>query len=861
MANDQELLIRINGTAKNFTEELDKVRKKTEDLEKALIKTAKVSAAGFTALIGVIAATTARFAKFEKGFTNVVTLLDKSSFTTKTLAKGIDDLKGEVISLGAESGESFETLNQGLFDLVSSGVAAESSIDALTAATELAIAGATTTDVAVKALAATFTSFGKEAGTAREISEKFFTAQKFGVTTVAELASEFNKVAGISKELGLSFDETLASLSSLTANGAKPTTVAASELRAALNAIILVQGKLKNESAAVQDALSLQNIRQRGLIASLDLLKEATGGNVVEIQRLLGSSEALGTVLSLTGAQSDLVKKQIKELGDEEKRAATFTEALNVKNATSERAFKRLGTSVDAAATVLGEQFAPVVNTSANALAEIVKVFVGLNPLFIKAIAVVIGLSAALFGTVTIVALATLGYIKFKALLIATNAATKIAAISQGALNFVVGVGDKILKLFRITTLASATAVRVLAGATGIGLLVVALGFLLLNYKKIVPATIATFKAAGTFIKAFVQKAGEQLSALGSILVGVFTFDIAKIKSGLDTLKDNLINGLVDIGKKTAGAFNVAFAEALQADAPEIGEAKKDEEDESKKDEKAEQDLQRIRDEGETKRELLIEEREKDAALIASFDQLTVDNQVALSKKDLDNAKKTIKTKRKIRNDFAKEQLATRIKENNTFLAEQERFGTTFATINRVVNSEEVKNADKASKLLVGLQRSKNSQLKAIGKSSALVQIGISTARGAVDAFTSFAKFGPIGAALGAAAAAAIVLFGAEQAGSVIKAQGGGIVPNAIGGQRDRVNILAEPGELIVPAALTPSFLQTAGRPDPGEDVGAEEIDLTINLKGDAVEMFEIDVVRRQAQGISKLPDLGLRSS
>ena len=131
MANDNELLIRINGTAKQFIDELDRVGKKTQDLQKGLTTVAKTSAVAFTALAGAVGATVARFSAFEKTFSNVQTLLDKSSFSTKTLTQGVNDLRKGVIALGAETGESFEDLNKGLFDLVSAGVDADNAVETL----------------------------------------------------------------------------------------------------------------------------------------------------------------------------------------------------------------------------------------------------------------------------------------------------------------------------------------------------------------------------------------------------------------------------------------------------------------------------------------------------------------------------------------------------------------------------------------------------------------------------------------------------------------------------------------------------------------------------------------------------------
>jgi len=326
---------------------------KVLDKTKTLLKGLSVAVVAFAA------ASLKAFGTFEDKFTNVVTLLDEGSFKTKTLTKGIDDLKKGVLALSAETGESFDDLNQGLFDLISAGVKADDAMDALRVATDLAAAGGTNTAVSVKALTASLTSFGSEAGTAQEIAEKFFTAQKFGVTTVEELAREFNKVAGLSKELGLSFDETLASATALTANGAKPTSVAFTEMRAVLVSVINAQKRLKDESPAVQKAFSLQNVKTKGLNQALKETFAALGGNTVKFKALLESAEAYGAAVSLTGAQSELTAKILKEMGDETNRAATFQAALAAKTQNVERTMRKLRQQFLVVLVTVGERLAP----------------------------------------------------------------------------------------------------------------------------------------------------------------------------------------------------------------------------------------------------------------------------------------------------------------------------------------------------------------------------------------------------------------------------------------------------------------------------------------------------------------------
>lgn len=71
MAGDNELIIRINGNAKNFLDEVNKIKKDTKDLENILSKTAKASALAFAGFAGSIALVTKEFADYEKALVGV----------------------------------------------------------------------------------------------------------------------------------------------------------------------------------------------------------------------------------------------------------------------------------------------------------------------------------------------------------------------------------------------------------------------------------------------------------------------------------------------------------------------------------------------------------------------------------------------------------------------------------------------------------------------------------------------------------------------------------------------------------------------------------------------------------------------
>jgi TP901 family phage tail tape measure protein len=887
------LIIRIGAKADEFTKELDRLKKQTASFEKGLASTAKISAAAFAGLASSVAIATNRFSNFERTFTNVQTLLDKSSFSTKNLSQGISDLRNDVLRLGAESGESFESLNQGLFDLISAGVDAEESTSVLADAVDLAAAGATDTATAVKALTAAVTAYGDEAGDSRDVAEKFFTAQKFGVTTVGALATEFNKVAGLARTLKVGFNEALAAATSLTANGAKPTAQAFTEFRAVLNAVILAQGRLKTESADVQNALSLQNIEQKGIVVALQELQAATGGNVVTLQKLLGSSEALSGALALTGAQAGTFSKILGELNDEQARAAAFNDALATKQETTEKSLARLSRSFEAIAIQLGERFVPLINQVADGLNEIAKRFNSLSDEQKDTIANFIKAGVAISGTIA--ALSTFGLVVIKAVRFVKTLRTVLlgariaAAAFTGA--FTLGLGTIISFLPEIIS-----GVKTLFGLfskeedpKSLEQINMELAKLRKQQEEInnspAPSEYARqqqLDGVNEEIKALEELKRKQIEAEAGDEGGRLVF--APETDGSDPLAglDKELTGQQPIQvpikpvvtQETQDEVNKEAADAVKKgeeekekvrsaeDAKALTRARNQNELlKAVEQEKTDQELDFIRRRQELKaaeeqaaltkdketqaleleniklknEQLLAEEqeffakkqeekalqREQDKALQEELQQLDDEQRKLLNEKEIEDLRTQIQTKDQIKQEAAKKEVEADIKRRNQFLKDEIEQGKAVAQINKILNSEAVQTTENAANQLVQLQNSKNKTLKAIGKKAAVAQIAIDTARGAVAAYTSLSGIPLVGPALGAAAAAALIAYGAERTQQVNSAQRGGIVPNALGGSRDRVPMLLEPNELVVPKALAPDFIQAVGRPDTqaqGED-------------------------------------------
>ena len=366
MTTDSKInvLLTLEG-AKQFQKDLRAVSKSFGTLTRSFDDVGRAAGRVITNLARIGAAATAAagaavaaFAEFESDFTNVVTLLDESSFSNQSLQSGIEGLRDGVLELGRESGESFDNLNKGLFDTISAGVGAEDSIEALGVATDLALAGATDTSTAVDGLTSAIGAYGDRAGTAEEIAQKFFTAQKFGKTTIDEIASSFGLVAAQAAASGVGFEELLASVSAATASGVR-TQAAFTGARGAIANIVKPTADAQAEAERLGIQFDGAALRSRGLIGVLEDVTQAAGFNEDSFSKLFGSIQGLNFVQAVSNNRFSSANRILAELGDSSQLATTFNAALAAQQDTVAFSARQLQREFQALAIEIGQGLAP----------------------------------------------------------------------------------------------------------------------------------------------------------------------------------------------------------------------------------------------------------------------------------------------------------------------------------------------------------------------------------------------------------------------------------------------------------------------------------------------------------------------
>lgn len=117
----------------------------------------------------------------------------------------------------------------------------------------------------------------------------------------------------------------------------------------------------------------------------------------------------------------------------------------------------------------------------------------------------------------------------------------------------------------------------------------------------------------------------------------------------------------------------------------------------------------------------------------------------------------------------------------------------------KALSSDKVKTAKNTADLLVGLSNSKNKSIAAIGKAAAIFNITLDTARGSIAAYQALAPIPIVGPGLGAAAAAAVIAYGAEQ---MSKVKGSSFAVGTDNVPQDQLATVHK-GEIIVPATFS----------------------------------------------------------
>jgi TP901 family phage tail tape measure protein len=290
--------------------------------------------------------------EFDKALRNVNSI---AQLHEKTLQR----LGGRLLDLAGKTGQAPTTLAAGMYDLVSSGFAADKSLKILRSSARAATAGLTDTATSTSAVAAVLNAYHRPARDAANVSDVLFQTVNKGVISFEQLAQNIGDVLPFASSLGVNLDQVGAAFSTLTKQGISPAE-SATRIKSLLQALIKpsedASAAIEKTGASSGEAL----VKHRGLQGALEAMIATTDGSKTSVARLFPNIRALGGALALTGKNSRTAHKDIAAFGDAAKGATSRALAEQSKSVAYQ--WNRLKATASGLAIQVGSKLLPAVN-------------------------------------------------------------------------------------------------------------------------------------------------------------------------------------------------------------------------------------------------------------------------------------------------------------------------------------------------------------------------------------------------------------------------------------------------------------------------------------------------------------------
>jgi hypothetical protein len=539
MAALGDLILKLGVNTKNFDKGLGASMRKfksfganTKRLGKSLTKSLTLP------LLAVGASSFKVAAEFEQSMLKVKAVSGATGAEFKAL-------EADALRLGSATRFSASEVSGLQLEFAKLGFTS-SEITKVTEAT-LALAQASDSDLATAAEVAgsTLRAFGLDASETQRVTDVMASSFSSSALDMSLFKDSMKFVAPVAKSAGLSLEETSAMLAALANNGIK-----GSQAGTALRRIIQ---ELGTGSGTVSEKIAALNESGLNLTSSFDEVGRSASSALL----VLGNS--IGDVGNLT-----------TQFEGAEGAAAGMAATMD---SGAMGGIARMKSAIEGAQIAIGSALAPTISKIVDKIAELAQRFTNLDS-STKDMIITIGGLAAVIGPLLVVLPTMISAIGTALSLIATPVGAIIAIVAALAAAFLYFFDDikgpmvDFINFFINLYNES----MIFRGAVQ---------SVIMHFKNMFAVGKFIFTSLYDIISTIVSRIGENLSAFGEIITGVFTFDAAKISSGWNRLMDNSFGGIGDIindvaengamlGETLVDNFTTAARNTLEGDPVEF---------------------------------------------------------------------------------------------------------------------------------------------------------------------------------------------------------------------------------------------------------------------------------------------------
>lgn len=308
---------------------------------------------------------TVKAAQFQTSFNEIATLIGDDP-------ANLESFRDDLVEYASASTQSLESITGATYAAISAGIDYTESLEALSVAEQLSVAGKADLDGTLTTLVSTLNAYGASTEEASYYSDLLFTTVKEGQTTLPELQASLSQVTSIAATAGVGFDEVSAAIATLTAGGA-PTARAITGIQASIAAILKPTKEAQDAADKLGINFNAAGLESQGLAGLLQEVAEKTGGSTEEMTKLFGGVEALKAVLPLTGSLADVFGEKLDAMANS---AGATEQAFNIMADNLDLQFQKLTNAFNGLLLNIGT---PLIDEFSGIAAAITNIFLSVG--------------------------------------------------------------------------------------------------------------------------------------------------------------------------------------------------------------------------------------------------------------------------------------------------------------------------------------------------------------------------------------------------------------------------------------------------------------------------------------------------
>lgn len=354
-----EVLLRLQQAL--FNRDLKTAQASLRSFGDSATRIGQSAGVAFLGLAGVVATSAKAFSDFEKGMSNVSTLVDTNTESIQAMGK-------EVLAISQRTPVAIGDLTSALYDVRSAGIDAGRAMGVLEQSARLSVAGLSTAKEATKLVTGSLNTFQSENLTAAQVSDLLFATVKSGVATIASLSQSFGATAPTIEIAGVKLKDFLAATAALTTS-TTPASVAQTQLRAAIVSLLNPTKEMSEifKKLGVESGPELIKV-SGGMGEAFKKIYETAAASGVNLNKAASSVEAFSAIVSLSTSRGATYNSTLKDM---EKNAGAVDEAFAKQNATFSATVQKTINSLQILGIEIGSGLVPALTFLAETVQKV----------------------------------------------------------------------------------------------------------------------------------------------------------------------------------------------------------------------------------------------------------------------------------------------------------------------------------------------------------------------------------------------------------------------------------------------------------------------------------------------------------